>query len=230
MTSERIKEIQMTTAYPDSISVMLALKQVWNECAQEQNKNSSKDRACTQDVVDAAMKQASKEVRLPKVVRDGVVDLKGRKICKCNKAYVNPLSGICTLCWNELYPNEQDEVDEDDIVDYTQDWKELEDAKLCEPLKSWEDKEESLQEIAEKYGKKVIEEHQGKDLTMHEEIWLAGGSIVGFTEGAKWQEKRMYNQKEVIDLLWLLYSSPNREVDFTTKEELVSWFERLKKK
>jgi hypothetical protein len=40
MTSERIKEIQETTAYPESLSVMLALKQVWNECAQEQNKNS----------------------------------------------------------------------------------------------------------------------------------------------------------------------------------------------
>lgn len=36
MTSERIKEIQEQTAYPESVSVMLALKQVWNECEQEQ--------------------------------------------------------------------------------------------------------------------------------------------------------------------------------------------------
>ena len=36
MTSERIKEIQETTAYPESLSVMLALKQVWNECEQSQ--------------------------------------------------------------------------------------------------------------------------------------------------------------------------------------------------
>ena len=35
MTSERIKEIQETTAYPESVSVMLALNQVWNECEQE---------------------------------------------------------------------------------------------------------------------------------------------------------------------------------------------------
>jgi len=35
MTSERIKEIQMTTAYPESVSVMSALNQVWNECEQE---------------------------------------------------------------------------------------------------------------------------------------------------------------------------------------------------
>ena len=36
MTSERIKEIQEQTDYPESVSVMLALKQVWNECEQEQ--------------------------------------------------------------------------------------------------------------------------------------------------------------------------------------------------
>jgi hypothetical protein len=35
MTSERIKQIQQGTPYPESISVMLALKQVWNECEQE---------------------------------------------------------------------------------------------------------------------------------------------------------------------------------------------------
>jgi hypothetical protein len=34
MTVERIKEIQQTTAYPDSISVQQALIQVWNECEQ----------------------------------------------------------------------------------------------------------------------------------------------------------------------------------------------------
>lgn len=31
MTTERIKEIQSKTAYPDSISVQQALLQVWNE-------------------------------------------------------------------------------------------------------------------------------------------------------------------------------------------------------
>jgi hypothetical protein len=34
MTSERIKEIQEETAYPQSVSVMLALNKVWNECEQ----------------------------------------------------------------------------------------------------------------------------------------------------------------------------------------------------
>jgi len=36
MNSDRIKEIQEETAYPKSTSVMLSLKQVWNECEQEQ--------------------------------------------------------------------------------------------------------------------------------------------------------------------------------------------------
>ena len=40
MTSERIKEIQKQTAYPESVSVMIALKQVWNECEQGKNKYS----------------------------------------------------------------------------------------------------------------------------------------------------------------------------------------------
>ena len=35
MNTERIKEIQSTTAYPDSISVQQALLQVRNECRQQ---------------------------------------------------------------------------------------------------------------------------------------------------------------------------------------------------
>ena len=38
MNSDRIKEIQQTTAYPDSVSVKQALLQVWNECEQQQVK------------------------------------------------------------------------------------------------------------------------------------------------------------------------------------------------
>ena len=38
MNSDRIKEIQSETAYPNSVSVYQALLQVWNECEQQQNK------------------------------------------------------------------------------------------------------------------------------------------------------------------------------------------------
>ena len=41
MTSERIKEIQEETAYPNSVSVQQALLKVWNECEQERVKNCS---------------------------------------------------------------------------------------------------------------------------------------------------------------------------------------------
>ena len=41
MTSERIKEIQQETAYPNSVSVQQALLKVWNECEQERVKNCS---------------------------------------------------------------------------------------------------------------------------------------------------------------------------------------------
>jgi len=35
MTTERIKEIQKTTGYPDSVSIQQALLQVWNEVEQK---------------------------------------------------------------------------------------------------------------------------------------------------------------------------------------------------
>ncbi len=38
MNSDRIREIQKETAYPDSVSVQQALLKVWNECEQNQNK------------------------------------------------------------------------------------------------------------------------------------------------------------------------------------------------
>jgi hypothetical protein len=44
MTADRIKEIQMATAYPDSMSVQQALLQVWNECEQE-HQNKARDTA-----------------------------------------------------------------------------------------------------------------------------------------------------------------------------------------
>ncbi len=36
MNTDRIKEIQQETAYPESVSVQQALLKVWNETAQEQ--------------------------------------------------------------------------------------------------------------------------------------------------------------------------------------------------
>lgn len=43
MTTDRIKEIQMETAYPQSRSVAQALLKVWNECEQERKMPSAED-------------------------------------------------------------------------------------------------------------------------------------------------------------------------------------------
>jgi len=40
MTTNRIKEIQDKTAYPNSVSVQQALLQVWNECQQDNTDNA----------------------------------------------------------------------------------------------------------------------------------------------------------------------------------------------
>lgn len=40
MTSARIKEIHLSTAYPESVSVQQALLQVWNECEQSKSNPS----------------------------------------------------------------------------------------------------------------------------------------------------------------------------------------------
>jgi len=54
---------------------------------------------------------------LPEWVEDDVEKKTNRKVCKCKRAYENPLSEICSLCWNELYPDEKDEVKEEDLIE-----------------------------------------------------------------------------------------------------------------
>ena len=47
MNTERIKEIQKETAYPDSISVQQALLKVWNECTQGKVVNKNQVEYCS---------------------------------------------------------------------------------------------------------------------------------------------------------------------------------------
>lgn len=56
MNSSRIEEIQKTTAHPNSRSVANALTQVWNECAQENNKQMNEMR----EIIEAAAFMAGK--------------------------------------------------------------------------------------------------------------------------------------------------------------------------
>ena len=52
MTSERIKEIQQQTAYPDSVSVQQALLQVWNECSQLPQQETFGSKGSDEHIVD----------------------------------------------------------------------------------------------------------------------------------------------------------------------------------
>lgn len=51
MNTERIKEIQSKTAYPDSQSVQQALEQVWNECTQSPEKQLDKISPTEKDII-----------------------------------------------------------------------------------------------------------------------------------------------------------------------------------
>ena len=74
MNSDRIKEIQETTAYPESVSVKQALLQVWNECDQEQVKNCS----------------------IPDVVKSFVCDID--KGIRCEGSIADYKDGKCKVC------------------------------------------------------------------------------------------------------------------------------------
>ena len=43
-----------------------------------------------------------------------------KKVCKCKRAYENPLSEICSFCWNELYPNDKDKIKDEDLLESKQ--------------------------------------------------------------------------------------------------------------
>ena len=71
MNSDRIKEIQQTTAYPESVSVKQALLQVWNECEQEYRSQASDLPS------DGITKFTEKEIDAAKSVRDSFLNQAG---------------------------------------------------------------------------------------------------------------------------------------------------------
>jgi hypothetical protein len=86
-----------------------------------------------------------------------------------------------------------------------------------------EPKQESLEEAAEIYASHSLKEKRQKDLNM------------GFKDGAKWQQERMYSEEEVRDLFkkyqydlaqWVL----RMEDDIDGKPIPTEWFEQFKKK
>ena len=54
---------------------------------------------------------------------------------------------------------------------------------------------ETLEEAAERYAEKVFNERPNLD--NDSKIWLVGGSIEGFKDGAKWQQKRICDSEVI---------------------------------
>ena len=54
--------------------------------------------------------------------------------------------------------------------------------------------------------------------------------IEGFIEGAKWQEERMYNEEEVLELLNKREDYINSEDNIFEYQDAKKWFEKFKKK
>ena len=64
-------------------------------------------------------------------------------------------------------------------------------------------------------------EREGYDEGRTQEIWEDGAK-----RGAEWQEKRMYSEDEVLNLLIEMNSWPTT---FEGKEDITEWFEKFKK-
>ena len=92
---------------------------------------------------------------------------------------------------------------------------------------------ETLEEVAERYGKQVLDERKSKNLSVDEEIWLSGGSIVGFIDGAKWQAERMYSEEDMISFAHFYFQkefNSTMQTSKSTDEIFKEWFEQFKKK
>ncbi len=112
----------------------------------------------------------------------------------------------CELVYTIAIPQEEPKQD------FAEEWKELEDAKLCEPLKSWnDDKQSTLEEAAEKYS-------QG---------WGENDDVKSFIAGGKHVAERMYSEEDLREAFSYYYADEdNMKLDYDFKE----WFEQFKKK
>ena len=115
-----------------------------------------------------------------------------------------------------------------------EEWKELEDAKLCEPLKSWDEpKQETLEEAAE------------KRIPTGTHIWeLTETRRCDFIVGANYQAERMFSEEDMSKSFfqgWVTRERfddqiPNiiypQGLDYEEKQEYAFnlWFEQFKKK
>ena len=80
-------------------------------------------------------------------------------------------------------------------------------------------KQETLEEAAERYASHSLKEERQKDLKM------------GFIDGAKWQQERMYSEEEVqVKLYECLGHFAQKHNIIIEGSEIDQWFEQFKKK
>lgn len=116
---------------------------------------------------------------------------KNKKVCDCKRAYVNILSGICSLCWNEKFPNEKEEVKEEDLLEL---------------------KQETLEKAAERIypTRGLIEKYSELEVNIPKNE--------GFIEGAKWQAERMYSEEDLFN--FAIFCSNNHSLDDSDKDNI----------
>lgn len=98
-----------------------------------------------------------------------------------------------------------------------------------------ENKQETLEEVAEKYANDWEEIHPKLDF---EDMTPIAISKIDFIEGAKWQQVKMYSEEEVLYLLQkaLTHKDDGEIGNLVTAQgeirtaNFFSWFEQFKKK
>jgi hypothetical protein len=108
---------------------------------------------------------------------------------------------------------------------------------MCDCSPQDESKQETLEEVAEKYSREVWGVYYDD---VHPDIAITETqgeiSVKDFSRGAKWQQERMYSDEEVIGivqkLMYDVHCGDITNTDFVVDFKIspIKWFEQFKKK
>lgn len=111
--------------------------------------------------------------------------------------------------------------------DSTEDWKELEDAELCEPLKSWDELKQETLEYREKRAEELLKAYKSIFVDCSENYKAKRG----FIEGANYQAERMYSEEDMIRFMQYIISNPDLVSTSSVSETTAKYYiEQFKKK
>ena len=158
-----------------------------------------KEKACTQDVVDFASNLASKEVRLPKVIRDGLLNPEQ------HVELINDNINQFDEALNE-YKNKKNKFKQD-----------LNSA--MHEAHSAGRRLTSVLEAAKDFAK-LLGNNDETIFALEENA---------FIEGANWQQQKMYSREDMINFhKWAYQKNRIEESDKTTEDLLNEWTENVK--